>query len=176
MRTRRPALAALLCASLAHPASASDTFVPEHGVIFPPEKMESVLHPCSRSAPGPVEGGWQPGERDVVALERRLPGLFKTEAKKEAESFGGRMPEASNYYRQYVGLIIGGRHIVYVNAFDSHLAENQPPNPRYHFDWKTTVPFACDFGTGEFGVEYDPAADTFAHFEFDDCMCNKKEP
>ena len=125
------------------------------GTIFSAERAQEFTKQCSRDVPAPIDGTWMPTEAQVRALESPLVALVKKEASKG--DLPGATIEVARYYRQYGGLIIGGKRIIYVNAFDEHLAE---------FSWRWQVPRVCDGGYGLFGVEYDPSAGTFANFSF----------
>ena len=85
-----------------------------------------------------------------MALEQRLPDFLRQ-----------MQPQLKlqQYYRQYVGVIAGGKKLIYLNAFISGgLAVN--PNK----DWKTTAIIVCDGGDGFWGVEFDPADNAFHHY------------
>jgi hypothetical protein len=171
---RRAAVFAL-SVLLAHGAAAAPptVFDPARAVVFPPEKAADLTHACSRAGPGPVEGTWMPQPEDIVALEAGLPKVFYNAAKAEGTSL-----DATRYTRQYGGLIIGGRKIVYVNAsmLMTDPALDDPPLVRARMDWREHGQRACDDGDSSFGVEYDVEARTFRNFEFDGCMCVRKQP
>ncbi len=134
--------AALLCAA----AWAGTTPLnPNWGVIFPAAQAPLLARQCSRSTPS-AEGVWQPAAGDIARLE---PGLARTLAAQQVQ------PGA--YYRQYGGLVVGGRRIVYVNG---------ARNAIVHGDWRSTPISICDVGALAFGVEYDPASGAFSHFAF----------
>ena len=136
----------LLAAALAAPSAAATIAVnPAWGVIFPAEKAVQLTRQCSRSTPR-AEGAWQPTAQDIAALE---PGLTRTLAAAQVQ------PGA--YYRQYGGLIVAGRHIIYVNGARNAVVQG---------DWRNTAISICDGGALAFGVEYDPASGTFSHLEF----------
>ncbi|HEY0107964.1 MAG TPA: hypothetical protein VGB91_17915 [Rhizomicrobium sp.] len=135
-----------LLAALLGPAVAATTAVnPVWGVIFPAEKAPLLARQCSRSTPR-AEGAWQPTPADIARLE---PGLTRTLAAAQVQ------PGA--YYRQYGGLIVGGRHIIYVNGARNAVVQG---------DWRDVAISICDGGALAFGVEYDPASGAFSHFAF----------
>jgi hypothetical protein len=83
---------------------------------------------------------------------------------------------ASQYYRQYIGLTIGQRQLIYVNGFhssyfdleqtfDSLRAARGVPT-RDPSRWRANFVGMCDGYTGFFGVLYDPATGAFEHFSF----------
>ncbi len=139
---------AFLFLALAWPAAAfaaTSPLNPYWGVIFPAEQAPTLARQCSRATPR-AEGAWQPQPADIAKLEAGLTRVLVA-AKLQ--------PGA--YYRQYGGLTVGGRHIIYVNG---------ARNAIVHPDWRTNAISICDGGALAFGVEYDPATGAFAHFAF----------
>ncbi|MEI9991172.1 MAG: hypothetical protein WDM86_14140 [Rhizomicrobium sp.] len=137
---------AFLLAALAGPAAAATVPLnPNWGVIFPAEQAPALARQCSRSTPR-AQGAWQPLPADIARLE---PGLSRLLVDAKVQ------PGA--YYRQYGGLTVSGRHIIYVNG---------ARNAIVHADWRTNAISICDGGALAFGVEYDPATGAFAHFAF----------
>ena len=161
----------VLCAFLAAgavmtPALALPPLDPKDGAVFPEAKARDLLHQCSRGVPGPVEGTWMPSAVQIAELEARLPGALDDVLTKR----GDHQKRSRDFLRQYGGFIVGGRRLIYMNAFPRFLlgdeksasAERHRPVP----DWRVVVEGVCDGGPGFFGVEYDPAMKTFSHFEF----------
>jgi hypothetical protein len=66
------------------------------------------MRQCSRPAPRDVGSFWTPSPAEIAALEQRLP-EFLLKADPEI-----KLPD---YYRQYVGIVSGGRKLIYLNAF-----------------------------------------------------------
>jgi len=126
-------------------AAATAPLNPYWGVIFPAEQAPALARQCSRATPR-AEGAWQPLPSDIAKLE---PGLERVLVAAKVQ------PGA--YYRQYGGLTVGGRHIIYVNG---------ARNAVVHGDWRTVPISICDGGALAFGVEYDPATGGFSHFAF----------
>jgi hypothetical protein len=138
---------AFLVAAILWPAaSAASGLNPSWGVIFPAAQAPTLARQCSRAAPR-AEGVWLPTPADIARLE---PGLARVLADAKVQ------PGA--YYRQYGGLVVGGRHIVYVNGARNAVTPA---------DWRTSPISICDGGALAFGVEYDPASGAFANFAFD---------
>jgi len=111
-----------------------------------------------------VEETWLPATKEIGELEARLP-----QALNDALAKRGRFAERSrDIGRQYAGLKIAGRKIIYVNGFPLSMFEMEA---RYtpglsRDDWKSQPVMVCDGGPAYFGVEYDPKAKTFSHFAF----------
>ncbi|HEX4303024.1 MAG TPA: hypothetical protein VHZ78_09535 [Rhizomicrobium sp.] len=140
-------IAALLwpCASLAGVSPLN----PGWGTVFPAEQAAQLARQCSRAAPR-AEGAWLPTPADIAKLE---PGLTQTLIVAKVQ------PGA--YYRQYGGLIVGGRHIIYVNGVRNAVVTG---------NWRTAPISICDGGALAFGVEYDPATGRFEHFAFNGAL------
>ena len=62
------------------------------------------------------------------------------------------------YYRQYVGIVVSGRKLIYLNAVCK----------RFHNPgWRNAIePDVCDSGCN-WGVVYDPETHLFSHWERD---------
>jgi hypothetical protein len=116
-------------------------------VVLPPREALAVNELCSR--PGPkVEGGWVPEERDTQALEARLGDITSERH--------GAISNPFSSYRQYVGIVVAGRRLIYVNAF--------PPQFGLK-DWKTRLVSVCDGGPSFWGIQFDPTDDKFFDLE-----------
>ena len=136
----------LLCATAAGAQSEA------HWVLLPASAAAEAGQQCSRGAPK-VEGGWLPAAADVAALEQHLPQIAALEGGIEGVSLHIAYPE--NFYRQYVGIVVGGRRLIYVNAGPYLLTG---PN-REH------VAVACDGGSRFWGALYDPRAGRFFNLQ-----------
>jgi hypothetical protein len=142
-------------------------FNPEWSVVFPAEKGPTLLKQCSRAVPGPTQAAWLPEPDTIRQLEIALVPVFQQAANK-AVMEGARPGVPSEYYRQYAGIVVEGRRLVYVNGFNASLleleAQLRPPRPAT--DWRAVAIDVCDGWTGFFGAEYDPAARTVHNFRF----------
>ena len=174
----RRAFALALSAALLWQSAASAVepgkFAPGRGAVFPPDRMSAFLHPCSRPAPARVEGAWQPDDAQIAQMEARMPAAFADAAWKEVADIGGRLPDPSDYYRQYVGLVVSGRRVIYTNGFGSFVLQDwgtSAPSIRARLDWHVSVQTLCDGGMGGFGAQYDVGTRKFREFQFDGCMC-----
>ena len=126
-------------------ASAEMPLNPGWATIFPAAQAPLLARQCSRGAPR-AEGVWQPTPADIAKLE---PGL--------AHVLADAKVQPGAYYRQYGGLIVTGRRIIYVNGARNVVTQA---------DWRTAAISICDGGALAFGVEYDPATGRFANFTF----------
>jgi hypothetical protein len=139
---------------LAPPAdpSTATPFVPEWGAVLPAIEGFKVAHPCSRRWPDKIMDVWIP-DRDVIArFDRELAPLVQGALERSP------MPRkltwsSGSYYRQYVGLVIDNRRIVYANAFLPLVTPHRPSG--VSDTWQTQIVNACDGGERFFGAEFD---------------------
>lgn len=118
---------------------------PDQSAILPATEAQSVTRLCSRQGPKHVSGGWLPSSEDVAKLEKHLGDLSNMTPVSIVKPF--------SYRRQYVGIILAGKYLVYVNAF--------PPND-YSKDWRTRFVSVCDGGPDFWGVIFDPSTGKFS--------------
>lgn len=119
-------------------------------VVTRPVVAAQVLDTCSRSSPGRepgrVTGYWAPSRQQVEQLEAQLPSL-------EAQ-----VPKAADFDRQYVGIEMDGRQLIYVNAF--HLPDDADIDPA------RDAIRVCDGGAQFWGAVFDPASGSFSDVQF----------
>lgn len=134
------------------------------GAVLGADQAEALAKQCSRISPGPVTGTWAPTPTQITELETSLGA--EIERQLAATSAAGSKPHA--YYRQYAGLTINGRQLIYVNGVDKDAVERAPDDQREA--WKTKAVMICDGGTITFGAEYDPAIKAFSNFAFNGAL------
>ncbi len=119
-------------------------------VVTRPVVAAQVLDTCSRSSPGRepgrITGYWAPSRQQVEQLEARLPSL-------EAQ-----VPKAADFDRQYVGIEMDGRQLIYLNAF--HLPDDADIDPA------RDAIRVCDGGAQFWGAVFDPASGSFSDVRF----------
>lgn len=132
---------------------------PVHAVLLPEAQAAAVVQQCSRAVPR-ITGSWVPSARDLRRLEADLKHL-KGQRAAACCSPSAALDDALKYYRQYAGVIRGGRRLIYVNGFP------EPPSSGPDaIDWKQTPVIACDGGTSFWGVLYDPESRSFSQLAF----------
>jgi hypothetical protein len=148
----RFAFAVMGALMLAPPVFAQD---PPQFTVLEARQAAAVLQQCSRFTPKPVTGTWQPAEADIKALEARLlPRLASLHPEKAKGA----------YYRQYAGVIIGKRKVIYINAF--WVADAKVQHAEDKDRWRREPVIVCDGGDDYWGAVYDPATQEISEFEF----------
>ena len=137
-------------------SSGGGAFASNTSVIFAGDKALELTEPCSRPPPA-HEGTWTPSEAEIAAMEPALAALVD-------EQLRAQWPNAddmsvADYHRQYGGLIVDGRRIIYVNGFRLGQYDDLEA-------WRSFPHTICDGGPIMFGVEYDPASQQFENFAF----------
>ena len=129
---------------------------PQNWTILAPEYAISMTHQCSREAPTDFEATWIPTEEHITELEARLSAVEIIQS--TACCCPGRSVEGiQSYYRQYVGIVIEGRELIYINAFRQGTETN---------DWGWEPVVYCDGGDLFWGVLYDPETKEFFGLAF----------
>ena len=139
------AMMVCLIAGCAAPAS-TDTWV-----VIPERRAEEMGLGSWLLTGTQIEAYWTPTEEDVLLLEENLPSFLQ----EHSTSFRRDPPvweQLDKYKRQYAGLVINGRNIIYGNFFCSD------PGP----GWKEQWPFVMDGGDCFFQLQFDIANITFS--------------
>lgn len=126
------------------------------GVIVPVDQVAALLEQCSRRSPkngvflqpSKAVEFWRPSKEDILRLEKALPGYLKDYQQYCDVSF-------SKSKRQYGGIIIAGRKIIYVNAFGGG----------HESYWKDSPVNVCDGGCKYWGIEFDVESGEFSNLD-----------
>ena len=129
------------------------------GVILPEAVALELAMQCSRRSPGPVRGLWTPTSDAIAKFEAALAPVLVSAQRQSPLRNAAAM--GTDYLRQYVGFVIDGRRVIYVNALAAPPAGSAP-----RLDWKTRGVRTCDGGARAFGAEYDVEAGKIISFEF----------
>jgi len=111
---------------------------------------EKILQ-CSRPWPK-VDASWKATAQDVAKLESNLSHISSLRSAGSIK--GARIERPENYYRQYLTVVVSGRKLIYVNAFDAEVP-----------DWREHFVTICDGGGSVWGVLYDPSTGEFFDLE-----------
>jgi len=139
-----------------------------HWVVFPEESAHLLLHRCGRKVPS-SDGTWRPDTATIAHVERLLQPALQ-DALNRKMSAGGPPLKASDYYRQYGGIITEGRKVVYVNGFHGKLLIQLMAFPRDAMFWHMTPVLVCDAGPSLFGAEYDLSTRRLRSIAFDSSL------
>lgn len=139
--------------ALAGGAACAGTLPPD-AVVLPGRMVSTMLHQCSRQSPAIGESNWRPGADDILALEHLLPKALMAQAAKSDPDWSSA---PSGWRRQYVGIVLNGRRLIYGNFVPKDV-EAGP--------WRTYPEIVCDGGPRFFGVVYDVAAHRITNVAF----------
>ena len=118
--------------------------------VIPERRAKEMGLGAWLSSGAEIEDYWTPTEGDVLLLEENLPAFLQ----ENSRSFRREPPvweQLDSYKRQYAGLVIHGRKIIYGNFFCSDPGT----------DWKKEWIFVMDGGDCFFQLQFDMADSTF---------------
>jgi hypothetical protein len=122
-------------------------------VVLNRKHAKEILEQCSRDAPT-YEGGWTPSKQEVEGIENNLSKLDKLET--DACCSRGKISgNATDYNRQYVGIVINGKKVIYINASSAEMP----------FSRRKPM-MGCDGGKRFWGAVYDPETNEFNSLAF----------
>jgi len=123
-----------------------------------------LIHQCSRETPDHIDGTWLPNQKQISDLEAKLPHALAEALERQGVSYDPKF----EIKRQYAGLLVSGRKIIYVNAFPGKVIDFDGTNlaPWKESSWHVKPVNICDGGARYFSTEYFPDIKAFEHFEF----------
>jgi hypothetical protein len=134
---------------------------PSMRTILPEAEGFVIAKLCSRRHPRAIEAVWTPDAPLVERLDRTLGPLLQG-----ALALNPRprpsVTNAAQYYRQYVGVVVNGQRLVYINGFISN-NRNDPTPPLV---WRTRLIDGCDGWELHFGLEFDVLPGLFQNLAF----------
>lgn len=128
---------------------AASSLARERWTILPTSEGKDLVGQCSRECPYDAKSFWAPSTSQVAGIEQRLPALLHA---------SGHKIDLSHSCRQYLGIVVHGKRIIYMSAIDISVISGD--------DWRAKALVVCDGGDIFWGVEFDPATNTFAHLAF----------
>ena len=102
---------------------------------------------CSRTGLPKFDSAWQPSEGDIRTMESRLSRISLLQEKQR----NVKIEHPEQYFRQYVGIILGKRKLIYINAFCIAVTS-----------WRQRGVNVCDGGNCFWGVLYDSETHEFS--------------
>jgi hypothetical protein len=147
-------------------ASASAAALPvldaRPAIVFSESRAKDLLQQCSRYTPQHVQGFWKPNAAQIKELEARLPAALA----RAWPAWADRL-KPFKIGRQYGGLIVSGRKVIYVNGYQAEVSDFDGSDIAYWSkDSKNRAVAVCDGGPTFFGAVYDPEERTFRDFSF----------
>jgi len=122
-------------------------------VILPEKAAQQISQLCSREGPPKFDSAWTPTDDDIRKMESQLLRISRLRSK--GGIVGESIERPERYYRQYVGIVVAKRKLIYINAF----CDEKPPSI-----WKERIVDVCDGGCS-WGVVYDVEKGTFSDLE-----------
>src|SRR4029453_14869906 len=126
--------------------------LPDGFAIMPQSEGPALMRQCSRFAPTHISRFRTPSVPQVQAIEQRLVELLRR---------SGHHIKLVDSRRQYIGATTRDKKQIYLNAFPASAFDSPD-----HIDWRKTAVAACDGGDVFWGVEFDPATNSFSNLEF----------
>lgn len=123
-------------------------------VIFSPQQAEAAQVERWASAGANFEGYWMPSGKDLLTMEVQLGPYLQA----HADQFFAHptvWEQLDEYHRQYVGLVVDGKSLIYGNFF---CAETET-------DWTHAWVIVLDGGDCFFQVTFDVAGQTFIRLQ-----------
>jgi hypothetical protein len=109
---------------------------------------QSLLRQCSRDAPANVSQFWDPSGEQIQKLELLLPKYVGNDAGQKL-----RIPGNVEYHRQYIGIVVNGKRLIYGNFYPADFPD--------YLDEKSRPVVVCDGGPAFWGIVFDPEANLF---------------
>lgn len=117
----------------------------DRSVLLPAEKAKDLTHQCSRKSPG-FTATWDPTAVDIAKMEANFNKIV------------GLNSDLHDFYMQYVGLVVDGKKVIYINAFKDESSSQS--------NWKTIPTIVCDGGEAFWGILFDVQKGEFFDLTF----------
>ena len=136
--------------------------LPNQSVVLDSTLATDLVSQCSRYAPI-IEGSWNPSPPQIQDLENKLYKI--SELTSEKCCLGGeKVDDINKFYRQYVGVIINGKKLIYINAFSKE--DFEFGKSKTEIDWRKESYIICDGGYYYWGAIYNPENKEFTDLAF----------
>lgn len=123
----------------------------EHWVIFSEKKASDWKIGSWFVQDGETIEYWTPAEENIIALENDLVSFLEENPDRFYNSDTPVWERLDEYNRQYVGIVLDGKQIIYANYFCDSV----------EIDWRKDFVFVMDGGDCFFQFKYDVDAATF---------------
>jgi hypothetical protein len=123
----------------------------ERWVVFPAEQARKLGIGDWLLSGGDTAEYWTPSEKDVLALENGLASYLQDNPGRFVKQGTPVWERLDDYDRQYIGIILDGKMIVYANYFCNSMETN----------WRKDFIFVLDGGECYFQFKYDADSGEF---------------
>jgi hypothetical protein len=138
--------------SMLHIKAQDFSYIPEKSSILQPKYGKDVIKQCSRADVLNAKSFWKVDEQSKNLLEQNFKKVLELEAVCCLVE-GWKIKDLSKHAYQYMGIIIGGKKLIYISAYDIKDADMP--------EWKTRPIRVCDGGSSYWGVLFDVASTSF---------------
>ena len=139
--------------------------------VLPESLAVRLTDQCSRETPRPVTGTWRLDDSVAAASDRALLPVLDS-ALTSHDSIPPAHRASSEYLRQYAGVLVKGKRVIYVNGFNKGLLAEEAKSAeetKQKIDttyWRHYPVHVCDGWMWFFGAEIDPASMRVSNFHF----------
>ena len=106
----------LVSLSLITISCATKTLSGNEWIVLSGEHAKRITSQCSRPGPEHFDSTWELTRSDIEILEEELEKLQNI-LSKECCDPEARISNVHKYHRQYIGIIVDGKRLIYINAF-----------------------------------------------------------
>ncbi len=161
-------------------ALAAGLFDPAFGYVVPADKVRDFLSKpgclaLPNDAANKISATWTPQPAEITYLEGRLQFALKAAIRKtkwigpESRGVLSQWQSIANHARQYAGIVVGGRKMIWVVAAPTYDFDFDGRHDMETFQdvrWHDHPIGVCDGGPGQFAVQYDSSSRQFGPFSF----------
>ena len=127
---------------------------PARGYVLLPESELNTYGQFYFFNPRERVGAWLPSESDIDDLEENLSQISHLKAWSRADSRHIENPD--RYFRQYLGLTVSGKKLIFVNATCQFWREDPT-------EWRRQLQLIDDGGQCYWQAYYEPSTHKFSH-------------
>ena len=97
---------------------------PGYSTLFPGHEARDVADACWPGVLAGIEDEWDPTAEVITQMETLLKDLNKAIARTGC-TVSGEPKDINRFRRQYFGVVLSGRRVVFINAFDLEIGNGQ---------------------------------------------------
>jgi len=153
-------LIAILALVFAFSACSSFQLIPGYSTLFPGHEARDVADACWPGVLAGIENEWEPTAEVINQMETHLKDLNNAIAHTGC-TVSGQPKDINGFRRQYFGVVLSGRRLVFINAFDLEIG-NDLSNGKPNQMCAVVNDGYCSF----WSALYDPETMMFEQLEF----------